>query len=85
VRITLPPLRERPEDIPLLVERLLDRMGTRSEVAAELRRPEFLAGLQRHSWPGNVRELRNFIERCVVFQEPLPLEQTEAGEPASFA
>jgi two-component system, NtrC family, response regulator GlrR len=87
VRITLPPLRERLEDIPLLVGRLLQRMGARPEVSAELQRPEFLAGLQRHSWPGNVRELRNFLERCTVFQQPMPLEGKEGGpgEPASFA
>jgi DNA-binding NtrC family response regulator len=82
VRITLPPLRERPEDIPLLVERLLQRLGTREEARIELQRPEFLRALQRHSWPGNVRELRNFLERCVVFQQPLPLEGKEAP-PAS--
>jgi DNA-binding NtrC family response regulator len=82
VRITLPPLRERPEDIPLLVERLLQRLGTREEARIELLRPEFLRALQRHSWPGNVRELRNFLERCVVFQQPLPLEGKEAP-PAS--
>src|SRR5207244_9532893 len=56
VRITLPPLRERPEDIPLLVDRLLQRMSASPEIAADLRRPEFLAGLLRASWPGNVRE-----------------------------
>src|SRR5262249_39915768 len=68
VRIALPPLRERSEDIPLLVERLLQPMGARPEVLAALTAPDFIAGLQRASWPGNVRELRNFLERCVVFQ-----------------
>ena len=82
VRITLPPLRERVEDVPLLVDRLLERMGKRE--MTDLRKPDFLAALQRHSWPGNVRELRNFIERCVVFQEPLPLDQKAAEPPKSF-
>src|SRR5207244_380769 len=86
VRITLPPLRERPEDIPLLVDRLLQRMSASPEIAADLRRPEFLAGLLRASWPGNVRELRNFVERCVVFQKPLSLDDAQgpAPAPASF-
>jgi DNA-binding NtrC family response regulator len=79
VRITLPPLRNRLQDIPLLVDRLLDLMGARPEVAAELRRPDFLAGLATLSWPGNVRELRNFLERCVIFQQPLPVEQDTAA------
>jgi two-component system response regulator GlrR len=86
VRITVPPLRERPEDIPLLVEHFLRRLGARATTALELQRPDFLAGLQRHAWPGNVRELRNFIERCLVFQQPLPLEaDADAHVPASFA
>ncbi len=85
VRIELPPLRDRPEDIPLLVERFLQRLSARPEAAEELQRPEFLATLQRHSWPGNVRELRNYVERCLVFRQPLPLEgATTATAPASF-
>jgi DNA-binding NtrC family response regulator len=86
VHITLPPLRDRLEDIPLLAARLLQRMGAREDVSAALLHPEFLASLQRASWPGNVRELRNFLERCVVFQQALPLDQKETGggEPASF-
>ena len=85
VRIALPPLRDRPEDIPLLVERLLQRMGARPEAAAGLQRPDFLAGLMRASWPGNVRELRNFIERCLVLEQSLPLDETRQPAPAGFA
>src|SRR5216683_613824 len=64
--IALPPLRERPEDIPLLVRHFA------MDYAARLRKPiaaiaeEFTAALARHSWPGNVRELQNFIERSVI-------------------
>ena len=78
VRITLPSLRERTEDVPLLAERLLHRLGARS---TELLQPDFLAALQLHSWPGNVRELRNYLERCLVFQQPLPLESGEPQPP----
>jgi DNA-binding NtrC family response regulator len=85
IRITLPPLRERTEDIPILVERLLEQLGAQPEVADELRKPEFLASLQRHSWPGNVRELRNFIERCLVFRQPLPVNASGELRPVSFA
>jgi DNA-binding NtrC family response regulator len=60
-------------------------MGANAEVAADLRQPEFVAGLQRATWPGNVRELRNFLEQCVVFQRPLPLEEAlRAAAPTTF-
>ena len=89
VRIALPPLRERAEDIPLLVRRLLERMGVRPEASAELQKPKFLAALQRHAWPGNVRELRNFLERCVVFQRALAPDGSEPsgrdGEAIGYA
>lgn len=74
LRTRIPALRERPEDMPMLVDRLLDRMGASEQTKSPLRSPEFLAGLQRAAWPGNIRELRNHLERCVVFENPLPLE-----------
>jgi len=64
--ITIPPLRERKEDIPALacafVEELSRAFGKRIESIAS----RGLADLQRHGWPGNVRELRNVIERAVI-------------------
>lgn len=68
VRIEIPPLRDRPEDIPLLAERFV------AEVSARLGRPApnvaeaALAELETYSWPGNARELRNVIERAVVLE-----------------
>jgi DNA-binding NtrC family response regulator len=64
--ISLPPLRERPDDIPHLAERFM------SEVGVELRRPmqgiapDALVVLQAHPWPGNVRQLRNVIRQAVL-------------------
>jgi formate hydrogenlyase transcriptional activator len=64
--IELPPLRDRSEDIPLLVQHFaMDyaaRMGKRITAISE----EFMLALVRHPWPGNVRELQNFIERSVI-------------------
>jgi DNA-binding NtrC family response regulator len=61
VEVTLPPLRQRVEDIPQLARHFLARYG-----GPEAPMPEaFIAMLSRRSWPGNVRELRNFIERSV--------------------
>ena len=66
IRVTLPPLRERGVDIPLLVEHFVKVFsGTRGIHVS----PEDMARLQRHSWPGNVRELRNVIERACVLSK----------------
>ncbi|HLT29460.1 MAG TPA: sigma 54-interacting transcriptional regulator [Myxococcaceae bacterium] len=62
VEVHVPPLRDRPEDIPLLVDDMLERMGLSSTlVSAETR-----AMLAAYGWPGNVRELRNVVERVVT-------------------
>ncbi len=66
VPITIPPLRERPEDIPLLVEEFLDELSRHSGLGRKVVAPEVLEALKRHSWPGNVRELKNLIERLVI-------------------
>jgi two-component system NtrC family response regulator len=68
VHIHVPPLRERREDIPLLVEYLMRRSATRRARLPRLT-PEALARLVDHPWPGNVRELRNVIERLVAFND----------------
>jgi transcriptional regulator with PAS, ATPase and Fis domain len=87
VEIRLPPLRERSDDLPMLVEHLLDGLDAGPE-AARLREPAFIAELARHAWPGNVRELRNFVERCLTMGEPLvpqgaPVAATP-GEPSAY-
>jgi DNA-binding NtrC family response regulator len=66
VTITLPPLRERPEDIPLLAELFLARYGNQKQHAVTSISPEALRALQRYAWPGNVRELEHVIERAVA-------------------
>ncbi len=65
IEIHLPPLREHPEDIPLLVEHFLSQVsGERPSIG-----PEMMQRLIRHPWPGNVRELRNVIERATALAE----------------
>src|SRR5262249_30209663 len=66
LEIALPPLRDRPADLPLLVEAFLSERDAKSPIVTELRSPAFLARLEAHTWPGNVRELRNHIERCLA-------------------
>jgi two-component system NtrC family response regulator len=64
VHIELPPLRDRPEDLPLLVEQLVQRFSRQYGVGPKQVTPAALARLTAHSWPGNVRELQNVIERA---------------------
>ncbi|MCS6927051.1 MAG: sigma-54 dependent transcriptional regulator [Candidatus Binatia bacterium] len=65
--ILLPPLRERREDIPLLVAYFLTYFSERLGVRPRTVTPEVLAALERYSWPGNVRELMNVIETAYTF------------------
>jgi DNA-binding NtrC family response regulator len=63
--IELPPLRDRVEDLPLLVKHFLHDIGTREGVVRHAT-PAALERLRRHAWPGNVRELRNVLQRAYV-------------------
>jgi formate hydrogenlyase transcriptional activator len=64
--IELPPLRERPEDIRLLVLHFAMDYAARMNKSITAISDEFMTALVHHSWPGNVRELQNFIERSVI-------------------
>ncbi|MBB6598118.1 nitrogen regulation protein NR(I) [Luteimonas sp. MC1825] len=66
VRLRLPPLRERREDIPRLAERFLQRAATRFDAAPKRLSPAALARLMAHDWPGNVRELENLCWRVAA-------------------
>lgn len=66
VKIQMPSLSERKEDIPLLAEHFLRTFAKAHGKAARMLTPGFLSALSRYSWPGNVRELQNVIERSVV-------------------
>jgi two-component system, NtrC family, response regulator GlrR len=69
IEVEMPPLRDRPEDIPILVEHLVESLGTDPRAVPGLASPAILRELEGHSWPGNVRELRNFVERTVAMGE----------------
>lgn len=66
VHLQLPPLRERTEDIPLLVDHLLGTVSARMRVARPAVDPEAMRRLVAHPWPGNVRQLLNTLERAVL-------------------
>jgi DNA-binding NtrC family response regulator len=80
VRIELPPLRERPEDIPLLATHLAQKYARLGEAAKEIS-PQSMEALLKYHWPGNIRELENAIERAsatsregVIEPDALPAE-----------
>ena len=66
VLLRMPPLRERPGDLPLLVQHAGDRLLARQGIQAPALAPKALELLSAHSWPGNVRELFNFVERLAI-------------------
>jgi two-component system nitrogen regulation response regulator NtrX len=66
IPIKVPALRERLEDIPLLVDHFLDILAGEYGQQKKSVSPEALSSLQRHAWPGNIRELRNVLERLVI-------------------
>ena len=80
--LAVPPLRERREDIPLLVEHILASLPGGRERGP---RAETIELMKRHEWPGNVRELRNVIERAVLFHQPVREPSVIAVMPARDA
>ncbi len=68
VRLTMPPLRERREDVPLLLAHFIRVFSEENGVPPLTVEPGALATLQAYSWPGNIRELRNFCENAVVLR-----------------
>ncbi len=89
--IYIPPLRERKEDIPLLVEEFLEELAFKTGLGKKRLKEEVIEALMKYSWPGNVRELKNFIERLVIIcpreeigYEDLPLDFRKNLEKVDF-
>jgi transcriptional regulator with GAF, ATPase, and Fis domain len=88
--LQLPPLRERPEDIPALVTHFVEKFGRQMSREIERIPPETMSALTSYLWPGNIRELQNLIERAVILSNdgvlpnPLPAARTQhvAAAPA---
>jgi DNA-binding NtrC family response regulator len=77
VTLELPPLRERPEDIPALAQRFLERVTSRLGLEKRQLGDAALARLVRHRWPGNVRELANVIEQAAVLAPASVIEEAD--------
>ena len=75
VRVRIPPVRERPEDVELLARHLLDEI----EVSMDVLSPEVVERMKRYRWPGNVRELRNYIRRLTLGETAGLCPESPAG------
>jgi formate hydrogenlyase transcriptional activator len=76
--ITVPPLRERPDDIPLLVRHFAQKCAQRMKKHIETIPSESMKALRAYPWPGNVRELENFVERAVILTQGPDLYVSQA-------
>jgi DNA-binding NtrC family response regulator len=77
VRIRIPPLRERREDVPVLIDHLLKEFGATFERVVRSFKSSAMELLMRYDWPGNVRELRNVIEATFVNMPPVVVDITD--------
>jgi PAS domain S-box-containing protein len=82
--ITLPPLRERKEDIPMLVRHLVNQLSAKLGKEIKTISQSEMSMLQNNPWPGNVRELRNVIERAVILTQGPMLQLTDSLQSLSF-
>jgi DNA-binding NtrC family response regulator len=80
ISVTMPPLRDRPEDIPLLVEHFMKEIASTRHVAARRVPSEVVRRFMAYRWPGNVRELRNVLESMVVLAESESLTEADVPE-----
>ncbi len=90
IRIELPPLRERTEDLPLLATHLIEKHAARLSRPARPLSASAVEALARHPWPGNVRELENVLARAVILTRTEAIEARDLGleapdEPATSA
>ncbi len=77
VPIQLPPLRDRTDDMPLLVDHILDKFASRLGQSTRTVHPGALNALCSYPWPGNIRELENVLERTLLFSESNPIDAAD--------
>jgi DNA-binding NtrC family response regulator len=74
IPLSLPPLRDRREDIPILAQHFAQKYAAQLQTKPARLHPDFLERLQSQSWPGNVRELANFMRRVLTLSETLEID-----------
>ena len=82
LRLALPPLRDRPGDLPLLVHHLLEKQALTLGCALKPLTPAALACMAGYQWPGNIRELENILTRALIFSEGAEIEVEDLALPA---
>jgi transcriptional regulator with PAS, ATPase and Fis domain len=82
IPVLIPPLRQRKEDVPLLVEHFVERLSVEMKRRIDGVSADAMAGLTAHDWPGNVRELRNVLERGAVVATGPVIQLADLGLPA---
>jgi DNA-binding NtrC family response regulator len=85
LQVPVPPLRERPEDVPLLAEHFAAAVAARMGQRPPVMTPELAARLVSYDWPGNVRELRSAIERALILHPDEGLESLDIAPEAGLA
>src|SRR5262249_26531425 len=89
IPILVPPLRERPEDVPLLVRHFAELFSRRINKTIRTIPGETMSALVQYQWPGNVRELQNVIERAVILSSGgilrVPLSELKISSPAPMS
>jgi DNA-binding NtrC family response regulator len=81
IPILIPPLRQRREDVPLLVEAFVERLAVEMKKRLDGVSPDAMSALMAHDWPGNVRELRNVLERGAVVATGAVIQLVDLGLP----
>jgi DNA-binding NtrC family response regulator len=82
IPVLIPPLRQRREDVPLLVESFVERLAVEMKRRLDGVSPDAMSALMAHDWPGNVRELRNVLERGAVVATGPVIQLVDLGLPA---
>ena len=94
VHVHLPPLRDRPSDIPLLIDHFIQKFNAKLDRSVSGFEGEALRQLVGYTWPGNIRELENVVERCMIFAEdgevgaqhlPTEVGDADGAEPSRVA
>jgi DNA-binding NtrC family response regulator len=85
ITLTMPPLRERAEDIPILADQLLGKLSADAGRGVIDLSPEATKALKSHSWQGNIRELRNVLERAVLLSDRTTLTPHDLSFDSSYS
>jgi two-component system response regulator HydG len=84
VRLSIPPLSERPEDLPYLVQLIVLRLSKKHNKAVESVSREVMQKIRAYAWPGNVRELENILERSLLFTKGKVMTELDLELPANI-